>query len=174
MMLVVIIAVFLVAVTAWFLRQALIGRGHAPDLHSALQMIDILAFKNLLSTEDDAFLKKSFSARHYRIAKKARTRAIQQYLLWIANGCSSLQLLLRSRPEILAQAQSQAQLLSAVAFRLRLASLGFWIGLWLQRMFPQVDLMPGSLITAYEKLAGNVGLYLALPPDRATALSKGV
>jgi hypothetical protein len=155
-----IIAVLLLAVTSWLLRGVLTRPWRDRDPHSALQMIDIAAFKNLLSVEDDAFLRRSLRARHYRIAKRARTRAIQQYLLFIANGCASVQLLLRSHAGKSSETQLRARLLSASVVRLRLASLGLWSSLWFQRMFPQLDLMSGSLVTAYDQLSVNLNLYL--------------
>ena len=165
-MLILLITVsLLLAITAWLLKQALIGRRSAQDPQSGLQMIDAAAFKNLICREDDVFLRKSLRPRHYRIAKRARTRAVQQYLMRIAKGCVHVQLILRSQPQEFAEAPERARSLSALAFRLRVASLGLWSSLWLQRVFPQFDLMPTSLISVYEDLTDNLKLYIALHPS---------
>jgi hypothetical protein len=150
----------LVILTVWLARY---GRRTPKRWHKpSLQMIDGSAFRNLLSKEDDAFLKSSLPARYYWIAKRARTRAIQQYLLWIANGCASVQSLVRSDARESLETQARARSLSTLALRLRLASLGLWGTLWLQRLFPQFDLMPNSLIARYDKLAGGVSTYLVV------------
>ena len=169
-MLILLIALaLLLAITSWLLSQALIGRWSGQDPHSDLEMIDAAAFKNLICREDDAFLRKSLRPRHYRTAKRARTRAVQQYLMWIANGCAHVQLILRSQPKEFAEAPERARSLSALAFRVRVASLGLWSGLWLERVFPQLDLMPTSLISVYEDLTDNLKLYMRLHPKRPSA-----
>jgi hypothetical protein len=164
----------LLAITAWLLKQALIGRRSAQDPQSGLQMIDAAAFKNLICREDDVFLRKSLRPRHYRIARRARTRAVQQYLMWIAKGCAHVQLILRSQPHEFAEAPERARSLSALAFRLRIASLGLWTSLWLQRVFPQFDLMPTSLAPVYEDLTDNLKLYMGLHPNRPSASAGSV
>jgi hypothetical protein len=168
-MLVLVIVVLLVVLSSWLVRHALIGSRRAQDLHSALQKVDAAAVRNLLDREDDVFLKDTLPPRYYRVARRARTRAMQQYLLWIASGCASVQLMLRSHAVELPGAPGQAQSLSTAAFRLRIAAFGLWSGLWLQRMFPQFDLMPGSLINSYDKLADTASLYVALPSNHPKA-----
>jgi len=133
-------------------------RGGKPFLH----MVDASAFRNLLSKEDDAFLKSSLPGRYYWIAKRARTSAIQQYLLWIANGCASVQSLVRTDVKESSETHTRARALSTLALRLRLASLGLWSTLWLQRLFPEFDLMPNSLMAGYDKLADGVSTYLVV------------
>lgn len=118
-----------------------------------------LLSKTLFSLGDDTYLRNSLPKRYYRIAKRARTRAIQQYLLWIASGCAAAQSLISAH----AGDFHEPHALSAVAFRLRAAALGFWCLLWLQRGFPQFELMPGALIDRYEQLVGRMTIGLAAP-----------
>src|SRR3954467_14116923 len=61
-----------------------------------LREVDVAAFRNLLSPGDDEFLKHSLSAHHYRQVRRARLRATQEYLGWIAGNCAVLLRLLRS------------------------------------------------------------------------------
>jgi len=166
---VVIIVVLLFVLISWLLWQALVSARLPKNAQVTVQVVDIVALNNLLRREDDIFLKRSLSSQHYRAAKRARTRALQQYLLWIAQGCAKVQFVLRSMPQEFATAPEQARLLSVVAFRLRVASLGFWTSLWLQRVFPQLDLIPGTLISAYENLASNAKLHIGLSPSQPNA-----
>lgn len=159
MMLGLAVGVLLLIPTVWLARY----RRRTPKRWEdpALQMVDAAAFRNLLSREDDVFLRSSLPARYYWVAKRARTRAIQQYLLWIANGCASVQSLVRPDAKESSERQ-RARSLSTLALQLRLASLGLWSTLWLQRVFPQFDLMPSSLITGYDRLARSVSTYLTV------------
>ena len=166
---VVLVVVLLFVLTSWLLWHSLVGVRLPKNAQPTMQVVDIAALNNLLRREDDIFLKKSLSPRCYRVAKRARTRAVQQYLMWIANGCAHVQLILRSQPQEFAEAPERARSLSALAFRLRVASLGLWTSLWLQRVFPQFDLMPTSLISVYENLTENLKLYIAVNPNGPSA-----
>ena len=153
------VVILLVALAEWLVKGTRRNVGAAGDF--SLRVVDAAAFRNLINQEDDLFLKNSLPRKYYWTARRARTRAIQQYLLWIANECASMQLVLRSLAGHSPETHVQARSLSATALRLRLASLGLWSSLWFQRIFPQLDLMPGSVINAYDKLAVNLNLYLA-------------
>lgn len=133
------------------------------DPTTALPLLDVPAFMNLLLVDDDIFLKDSLPPRYYRAAKRARTRAIQQYLLWVAKGCENAQWLLRQRPIESLGGTHEAAALSTLAFRLRVASLALWGCLWFQRLFPHLDLMPASLIRAYERFTDDLTKYFAAP-----------
>ena len=172
MMLGLAVAIALLILTAWLTRYK--GVAPMPAGEPGLRMVDTVAFRNLVSKEDDIFLKNSLPARYYWIAKKARTRAIQQYLLWVASGCLSVQRLVRSDAPKSAETQVRARSLSAIALRLRLLSLGLWSSLWLQRVFPQLDLMPSSVITGYNKLARTLSGYLAARSGRSEATARSL
>src|SRR5947209_3526244 len=55
-----------------------------------LRQVDLAAFRNLLSSEDDEFLRGSLIPSHYQEVRRARVRATQEYLTWIAENCATL------------------------------------------------------------------------------------
>jgi len=92
-LLVSILVVVLLLLMAWSVpRLSLIGK-RAEELGSTLTMIDLAAFQSLMNRDDDAFIRASLPDREYRIAKRARTRATQRYLRWIAKHCLLLQVM---------------------------------------------------------------------------------
>ena len=111
--------------------------------------IDLYAFQNLLRPDDDAFLRHALPRRAYRAAKRIRTRAIQEYLAWIAADCSAIQGIIRSAL-LENEATVRAQTLAVKAARLRVMTMLLWSGLWIQWAFPALDLTPNSILTAYE------------------------
>src|SRR3954469_19551256 len=98
MLLGVLIALVLFALAVWLGRRVSLLQKSEKDLRSALLLIDETAFHNLIRRDDDEFLKSVLTRRNYRTAKRARTRALQQYLRWIAQDCLVLQMLIRSAP----------------------------------------------------------------------------
>jgi hypothetical protein len=151
------IGLLVLILAAWLAMLApSLGRRGQHGGPAALLPIDIAAFHNLLRRDDDIFLRASLPAQQYRIAKRARTRATQRYLLWIAHNCAILQTLVRCAASNSHPAHKQPRSLSLQSFRLRIASLGLWITLWLQWAFPELDLMPGAVIGIYEDFAGHM------------------
>lgn len=144
-------------------RLSLSGK-RREELRSTLTMIDFAAFQNLINREDDAFIRASLPDREYRVAKRARTRATQRYLRWIAQDCLVLQLMFGSATPANTEGDgSKAETLSKLCFRIRILSLALWNALWLQRLFPELNLMPAALVNRYTEFIARMRIYLVSP-----------
>lgn len=113
--------------------------------------VDVVAFRNLLSQDEDEFLRNALTNSAYRKVRRARLRAVQEYLRWIASNCATLIAVLRlktSEPEPDSLVDTEA--LVHQALRLRLISLGFWILLWIEFLVPTVQIRPSAAVKRYE------------------------
>ena len=115
----------------------------------SIRNVDLLSFQNLICAHDDLFLKASLPRKDYWTAKRARARAIQQYLRWIASDCRVMQILARSTSLRSIPDQQVRQELSKTALKVRVVSILFWIGLWVERILPGVSAMPISAFDRY-------------------------
>ena len=64
------------------------------------------------------------------------------------------------------ESQERARVLAMMSLRLRLIALTLWSKLWIQRAFPQLNVVPGSVLGVYEEFAMEMRDYLGLR-DRA-------
>ena len=116
-----------------------------------LHPVDLAAFRNLLSPEEDDFLRSALKTSHYHKVRRARVRAVQQYLLWIAANCATLLALLRLRvtdPDLASAPDTEG--LVHHALKLRVISLGFWLLLWIEFLLPGIEVRPAAAIRRYE------------------------
>jgi len=143
-----LLAVLLVTMwTVWGGAQRSLGEHRTPKFYA----VDIAAFRNLLAQDEEDFLRGALTKVAYRKVRRARLRAVQEYLLWIAANCATLIAILRLRI-------SQHELESAIdtvnivrgALRLRLISLGFWLLLWIEFVLPGVQIRPLAAVRRYE------------------------
>src|SRR5690349_20174366 len=107
--------------------------------------VDFAAFRNLLSQDEEDFLRSALPTSHYHRVRRARLRAVQQYLLWIAANCATLLALLRARitdPELASARDTEGLVQSAL--KLRVISLGFWLLLWIEFLLPGIDVRPAA------------------------------
>lgn len=125
-------------------------------VHQPVREVDLAAFRTLLSRDDEAFLKRTLTARHYLQVRRARLRATQEYLGWIAANCAALLSLLRSVDEH-SKADQSADIpaLAQSALRLRLIAVGFWLLLWIEYVLPDLEIRPLRTIKRYEDLWRN-------------------
>ena len=149
-------ALTLLILTIWVLRRhnALLNAAGVVSLHR----VDTLAFHNLLSEEDEEYLRRSLSQAEYRRVRRARIRAMQEYLIWIAEDCATLTALLHLDA---AAAPSQPE---AIAIRLRLTSIALWSLLWIEYVIPAFVFRPGRTLAAYEDFRRAAENYLANKP----------
>ena len=133
--------------TIWGGAQRPLGEQRTPKFHA----VDIAAFRNLLAQDEEDFLRSALTNVAYRKVRRARLRAVQEYLLWIAANCATLMAVSRLRV-------TQAELESTVnteelvrrALRLRLISLSFWALLWIEFVFPGLEIRPFAAVRRYE------------------------
>lgn len=165
-----ILVLALLLLTARMAPRVSLARKSEEELRSCLMLIDVAAFENLIHPDEDAFLKASLPARHYRTAKRVRTRAVQQYLRWIARDCLVLQLI--AAPALQSQddrAPHQEESWRARCSRMRTSSLLLWSALWLQWLFPTLNLMPDSLLGRYGGFVARMRIYLNSPRPSSTS-----
>jgi hypothetical protein len=171
-LLVSILVLVLLLLMAWSVPRLSLTGKRREELRSTLTMIDLVAFQNLINRDDDAFIRASLPGREYRVAKRARTRATQRYLRWIAKDCLVLQLMFGPAMQANTErAGGKAESLSKMCFRIRILSLALWNALWLQRLFPELNLMPASLVDRYAEFIARMRVYLALPQPVAGSTS---
>jgi hypothetical protein len=143
-----LLAVLLLMV--WTIRggaRRSLGEQTAPRFYA----VDIAAFRNLLSQDEEDFLRSALTKSSYRKVRRARLRAVQEYLLWIAANCATLIATLRlriSNPELDSPLDTEA--LVQQALRLRLISLGFWTLLWIEFLLPTIHIRPSAAAKRYE------------------------
>jgi len=111
--------------------------------------VDTSAFRNLLSNDDDHYLQSSLSPSAYRKARRARLRAVQEYLLRMAEDCAAILEMLRlANTDV---PSPLAGILVRRAIRIRVISLGFWFLLWTEWLFPGLELNPIRILRVYEE-----------------------
>ena len=136
-----------------FLSWVLVDPRNPFHIRSKQEMraVDIVAFRNLMSTEEDAFLRNSLTPAHYRQVRRSRLRAIQEYLVWIAGNCSAIiELLLLGSSNVDGELTVPEAVKTAV--ELRLACLSCWCLLWAEYLLPHLTVSPLRIINKYEEL----------------------
>jgi hypothetical protein len=150
-----IAAIVLVAFLFWIVRgtSGATKPGSSPRLHR----VDTLAFRNLLSRNDEAYLRTSLSRTRYRLVRRARLRALQEYLLWIAADCAALLAWIRASQH---QPSRGAETVARKAITLRLTALVFWALLWIELVVPGIEFKPGAALEHYEEFWRSAEVYL--------------
>lgn len=135
----------------------------------AFHRVDTQAFQNLLSQEDDEYLRKSLTEVDYRRVRRARVRAVQEYLMWMAEDCATLTTLLRMAAN---ETSPQLEAMAREAIRLRLTSLGLWSLLWIEYVIPALAFRPTTTLEAYERFRRSAETLLARTPQTAIAAGR--
>ena len=140
--------------------RALRGHSAAAGIGGTLLLhrVDTLAFQNLVSEEDEEYLRSSLSQGDYRKVRRARIRAVQEYLIWMAEDCAMLTALLRLDTT---GTSFQPEAMAREAIRLRLTSLTLWSLLWIEYLIPALAFRPGRIVAAYEEFRRSAETYLA-------------
>ena len=175
-----IITVFLVLVVAaalWLLARAARGQSTAVaslvDLQGRTTAIDIGAFRNLISPQEENYLRHNLPAGEFRRIQKERMRAAVAY---IQNALHNAAILLRLGEA--AQRSSDPQLAVAGrqlvdnAIRLRLYAFFALLKLYLNIAFPGLRLSPLAVADRYERLTEAVAHFTRLrEPGLVTRIS---
>jgi hypothetical protein len=173
----IVVAIFLtvgVAGAAGFGYAAI--RGFAPrprsvaDLQQRLNVVDVLAFLNLIDPAEDAFLQRELPKRAYIQVRRMRIRATLAYL---AQARANARLLLAYAQHGMASPNPEtaaiARALVTSAFRFELLALGAGSKLCAQWLFPTGDTVAGDVVEAYERLRFNLQRIVALDAPAASA-----
>ncbi len=135
-----------------------------------LAEIDVIAFRNVLSREDIRALRERLSQPQYRKLKRARVRAVQEYVKAIAANCAVTIAVLRAKAaERDHAARIEISLLVRDALRIRLLCLGFWIVLWAELIFPNLEIRPMQIAGGYERLRAAAERCLR-PPQVSSSI----
>src|SRR6185437_7596559 len=130
---------------------------HSDEGRPKFVKVDLEAFRNLIAGDEDVFLRKSLSAAHYNQVKRARVRAVQEYLLEISASCAAMLRLLRHHSvESPTKVTTPIAELAELALRLRLTCLLFWSLFWIEYLFPNFDVGSIRVIGRYERLLRTV------------------
>ena len=165
------VSIMALVLVFWVLRGGNQGTGTGSWLHA----VDVASFQNLLSAADDRFLQRELTVKNYRRVRRARLRAIQEYLVWIAQDCATLVAVLRSNySQRSSELPREAQALVAGAVRLRITALGFWLLLWIEYVSPEFEVRPSQMIRKYEDLRTVTENHLRMRSSTAVATHQGM
>lgn len=154
MSLVVVLAVVLIATSALMLA----ARGYAGEVTSVDELVklarpvDLDAFRNLVSRDEEEFLRRSLPAVQYWRVERARMRALFEYVSRIAHNSALLMRLGQA-----GQRSSATELVGAgeeladLAFQMRVLSLMVMPVILLRMVLPQLRISPGTLCDTYER-----------------------
>jgi hypothetical protein len=147
-----------VLILLWF---AVRGRNtQVPRLESAEQAlvpVDIEAFRNLIDSQQDRFLRQHLPARDFRRVQRARYRAVTEYLWQVADNASVILRLGESaRASHEAGVESQGSELATAAIAVRLYCLLALVQAYSGVLFPGVNVSVGAVADSYDRLTAKV------------------
>lgn len=172
------ILVVLVAVALLLLARAARGQGAAGiltvvDLQGRTTAIDIAAFRNLISPQEEDYLRHNLPPPEFRRIQKERMRAAAAY---IHQALQNAAVLLRLGEA--AQRSADPQLASAgstlvdTAIRLRLYAFFVLLKLYLNIAFPGLQLSSLAVVDRYERLTDAMARFTRLQqPGLVTRIS---
>jgi len=129
----------------------------AEDFEAQVKQVNLEALQNLMSSQDEAFLKATLSAADYREVEKARIRAALDYVGAISWNAAvfmrAAQVLRQHRsPDVVAA----AALISKEALELRVLSIAAELLLTLRLVIPVARIAPRGLGQVYGTLRQQV------------------
>ncbi|HKU19901.1 MAG TPA: hypothetical protein VJQ50_02730 [Terriglobales bacterium] len=172
------ILVVLVAVALLLLARAARGQGAAGivtvvDLQGRTTAIDIAAFRNLISPQEEDYLRHNLPPSEFRRIQKERMRAAAAY---IHQALQNAAVLLRLGEA--AQRSADPQLAAAgstlvdTAIRLRLYAFFVLLKLYLNIAFPGLQLSSLAVVDRYERLTDAMAHFTRLQqPGLVTRIS---
>ena len=179
----IITAVLVVLVVCALLLLARAARGQtaimAPtlvDLQGRTTAIDITAFRNIMSAEEENYLRRHLPAAEFRSIHRERMRAAIAY---IQSALKNAAILLRLGEA--AQRSADPQLAAAgrklvdTAIRMRLYAFFALVKLYLNLAFPSLRLSPAAVADRYEGLTDAMARFTRLQqPGLVTRISLGL
>jgi hypothetical protein len=159
-----LVALAVLGLLLWVVRSNV---GESPSLHN----VDTIALRNLLSQADEEYLRDSLTAKDYQRVRRARLRAVQEYLFWIAEDCAVLLAEIRVHG---LQSPRETESMVWKAITLRLSSLAFWVLLWIEYLLPGIEIRPGRVFGGYDEFVRSAERYLTKgQPQPAMSTGRG-
>ena len=139
-------------------RGRFLRRNEVADIRDQIRSVDLEAFRNLMSPDDEEFLRANLPPRQFRSVQRARFLAAVQYVNCVAgNAAVLLRLGESARSSSDAAVVAAGQELVDAALRLRLYSLMVVIKLYFGVVLPGVKLSPAAIADRYQHMSGLVG-----------------
>jgi hypothetical protein len=139
-------------------RGRFLRRNELTDIREQIRSVDLEAFRNLMSPDDEEFLRTNLPPRQFRSVQRARFLAAAQYVNCVAgNAAVLLRLGESARSSSDAAVAAAGQELVDAALRLRLYSLMVVIKLYAGAVMPGVKLSPAAIADRYQHMSGLVG-----------------
>lgn len=176
----VILVLFFSVIAVVFLVRTARGRRtpitRIEELPGHTTPVDLEAFRNLMSTRDEAFLRANLSPREYRRVQRLRLQASVEYVRRaIENAAVLLRVGEAARRSADPEITSAAQQLVANAVMLRLMGFAVLMELRSRMLLPGARLSVASLISRYEKVVERVALLGRLQsPAFVTQISRAL
>lgn len=177
-MIITAVLVVFVAGALWLLARAARGQSAISiatlvDLQGRTTAIDITAFRNLISSNEEEYLRHRLPAREFRSIQRERMRAAIAY---IRGALQNAAILLRLGEA--AQRSADPQLAAAgrtlvdTAIRMRLYAFFALLKLYLNLAFPGLRLSPSAVADRYEGLTEAMARFTRLQqPGLVTRIS---
>jgi hypothetical protein len=177
-MIITAVLVILVAAALWLLARAARGQSAISvptliDLQGRTTAIDIAAFRNLMSSQEEEYLRQQLPTSEFRSIQRASMRAAIAY---IQGALQNAAILLRLGEA--AQKSADPQLAAAgrklvdTAIRMRLYAFFALVKLYLNLAFPDLRLSPSAVADRYEGLTDAVAHFTRLQqPGLVTRIS---
>lgn len=177
-MIITVFLVLLVAAALWLLARAARGQSATRiatlvDLQGRTTAIDIAAFRNLISSREEDYLRRRLPAAEFKRIQRERMRAAVAYIQYALQNAA---ILLRLGEA--AQRSSNPQLAAAgsklmdTAIRLRLYAFFSLLQLYLNIAFPRLQLSPSAVADRYERLTEAMARFTRLQqPGLVTRIS---
>jgi len=156
---IILVAVALIAIGVIF--AAAHGHGESvknvTELQGKLRPVDVLAFRNLVDPEEEAYLREHLPHSEFRSIQRERLRAAIDYVQCVAGNASVLLRLGEAAresadPEI---ANAGRELVES-ALRIRISAFAAGIRLRARIVMPGLQVSPSAVSTSYENLSGIV------------------
>jgi hypothetical protein len=161
-----VLAVVILSAALLVLAMYRMARGHAAEIRSLDELkdaaipIDLTAFENLISDEDEQFLRNSLSKGAFARVMRKRNLAVIAYLeIFAANAAVLIRLAEHAAENSSENNTPSATAISNQAMNLRLHCLyAIWL-LRLQLLIPRGMRNVGSMVPAYRNLVSSTAAW---------------
>jgi methylaspartate ammonia-lyase len=127
-------------------------------LEGKLRPVDVVAFSNLVDSDEEEFLRKNLPAAIFRTVHRERIRAAVEYVECVAQNASVLlRLGEAARTSVDPEIASAGRELLELALRIRIYCLAAGIKLRARMVLPGLRVSPNAVSNSYENLTVIVG-----------------